>query len=214
MSKKCKNCGTAVEDSAKICPTCKNLGFEEIARVELSEDQIQQIVKAVTENLSRKPRILWGVTWRILLGVFALLGIPGAITGWNIWESIHKLEESTTTQIESDFKMLNQNSSNQIVKAYSEITNNESVKFEFFALEASNKIDSAYSSVTNQIAKEFQTPRIRQTVENVAKDQAKAILEGEVQPAVNTFREDASFIRTVAHAQAYDFKCIRVTNPG
>ena len=206
MSKKCKHCGAVVEDTTKICPSCENLGFDEIAKIELSRDQIQEIAKTVTENLSKRWRVLWGVAWRVFLGIFLILGIPGAYNGWNIRESMHKLEQSTKTQIESDFNVLNQNSSNQIVQAYSYITNDVAANFTLFTHEASNKIASAYSSVTNQIAEDFQTPRIRQTVETVAKDQAKSILEGEVQPAVNSFREDASFIRTVAHAQAYDFK--------
>ena len=108
--------------------------------------------------------------------------------------------------MESDFKTLNQNSSNQIVKAYFEITNDIAEKFEYFTDEASNKIASAYTSVTNQIADEFQTPKIKQTVEIVARSEAKSILEEEVQPAVKNFKSDALFIRTVAHAQAYDFK--------
>jgi hypothetical protein len=209
MAKKCKNCGAVVEDAAKICANCSNLGFEEIARVELSQDQIQEIAKTVAENLSKKPRVLWGVTWRVILGVFVILGIPGAITGWNIWSSLHGFEQSTTAKIESNFKILNQNSSNQIVKAYSDITNDVSAKFELFAQEASNKIVSAYSSVTNQIADEFQTPKIKQTVDMVARGEAKTILEEEVQPAVKSFKEDALFIRTVARAQAYDFRAYR-----
>jgi predicted nucleic acid-binding Zn-ribbon protein len=200
MAKKCKNCGAVFEDTVKICSNCNNLGFEEIARVELSQDQIQEVAKAVAENLSKRPRVLWGVTWRVILGVFVILGIPGAITGWNIRSSLHGFEQSTTAKIESDFKILNQNSSNQIVKAYSDITNDVAAKFELFTQEASNKIASAYTSVTNQIADEFQTPKIKQTVETVARGEAKSILEGEVQPAVKSFKEDALFIRTIAHA--------------
>jgi uncharacterized OB-fold protein len=43
MPKKCKNCGTAVEDTAKICPSCSNLAFEETAKFELSQDQILEL---------------------------------------------------------------------------------------------------------------------------------------------------------------------------
>jgi hypothetical protein len=75
-----------------------------------------------------------------------------------------------------------------------------------FREEASNQLALAYSSVTNQIAEEFQTPRIKQTVEAVAKGEAKSILEAEVQPAVKSFKDDALFIRTIARAQGYDFK--------
>jgi hypothetical protein len=206
MAKKCKNCGTVVEDTANICSSCKNLGFEEIAKVELSYDQIQEIAKAVTENVSKKPRVLWEVTGRVILVVFVILGIPGVITGWNIRSSLHGFEQSTTNKIGSDFKLLNENSSNQIVRAYSDITNVVAAKFELFTQQASNKIASTYSLVTNQITEQFQTPKIKQIVETVARGEAKTILEGEVQPAVKSFKEDALFIRTIARAQAYDFK--------
>jgi hypothetical protein len=206
VAKKCKHCGASVEDTAKICSKCNNFGFEEVAKVELSSGQIQEIAQAVSENISKRSGVLWGVTWRVFLGLFALLGIPGAITGWNLWNSLHSFERSTTQQIQSEFKLLNQSSSNQIVRAHSEITNEVSLTFGLYKLEASNQIISAYSAVTNQIKEELATPRVKQTVESVAKGEAKAILELEVRPAVNNFREDALFIRTIARAQAYDFK--------
>jgi hypothetical protein len=206
MAKKCKNCGAIADDTTKICSNCTNLGFEEIPKVELSNDQIQEIAKVVTENLSKRPRVLWGVTWRVILGIFVILGIPGAITGWNIWSSMQAFQQSTTATLESHVKLLNQTSSNQIVSAYSDITNDVAAKFQAFTQEASNNISSAYSSVTNQIAKEFQMPKIQQMVETVAKGEAKFMLEREIQPTVQSFKEDAMFIRTIAHAQAYDFK--------
>jgi uncharacterized membrane protein YvbJ len=187
MPKKCKNCGTAVEDTVKICPSCSNLAFEQTAKFELSSEQLQELAKVVSENLTKKPRILWGVTWRVGLLVFALLGIPGAITGWNIWSSFDDFKNTTTKNIKTQFRLLNQSSSNQIVKAYSDITNDVAIKFEIFAQEANTQIVSAYSAVTNQITDQFQEPRVRQTVESVAKGEAKTILENEVQPVVEEF---------------------------
>ena len=67
-----------------------------------------------------------------------------------------------------------------------------------YGQEASNKLALAYASVTNQIAEEFQAPRIKQTVESVAKSEAKSILEREVEPVVASFRQNVLFIRTVA----------------
>jgi hypothetical protein len=143
MPKKCKNCGTAVEDAVRICPNCDNFVFEQTAKFELSSGQFQELAKAVSENLTKKPIVLWGVTWRVGLLIFALLGIPGAITGWNIWSSFDDFRNTTTNNIETKFQLLNQNSSNQIAKAYSEITNDVAVKFQIFAQEANTQIASA-----------------------------------------------------------------------
>jgi hypothetical protein len=105
-----KNCGTAVEDTAKICPNCRNLAFEQTAKFELSGGQLQELAKSVSENLAKKPRGLWGVTWRVALLVFALLGIPGAIAGWNIWNSFENFAFTTTNNIEGKFRLLDQSS--------------------------------------------------------------------------------------------------------
>jgi tetratricopeptide (TPR) repeat protein len=217
MPKKCKNCGTAVEDTAKICPSCSNLAFEETTKFKLSQDQILELAKSVSENLAKKPRVLWGVTWRVALLVFALLGIPGAITGWNIWSSFENFALTTTNNIESKFRLLDQSSSNQIVMAYSGITNDVAVKFESFKRYASNQIVSAYSAVTNQIVEQFQEPRVKQTVENVAKGEARTILENEVRPVVEEFHTNVEgklkaiesgedFLELATRARAYDFK--------
>jgi len=95
--------------------------------------------------------------------------------------------KATTKNIETKFQLFNQISSNQIVRAHSDITNDVAVKFQIFAQEASNQIASAYSAVTNQIADQFQEPKVRQTVENVARGEAKTILENEVRPVVEEF---------------------------
>jgi tetratricopeptide (TPR) repeat protein len=217
MPKKCKNCGTAVEDTTRICPSCSNLAFEQTAKFELSSEQLQELAKVVSENLTKKPRVLWGVTWRVGLLVFALLGIPGAITGWNIWSSFDDFKNTTTKNIETQFRLLNQSSSNQIVKAYSDITNDVAVKFEIFAQEANTQIASAYSSVTNQIADQFQEPRVQQTVESVAKGEAKIIFENEVRPVVEEFHANVEgklkaiengedFLELANKARAHDYQ--------
>jgi hypothetical protein len=206
MSKKCKHCSTVVEDTISMCPNCQNLAFTEIAKVELSHEQFKELEKSISEKLSKSSRLAWRLTWRVALLIFTILGIPGVYVGWSIWSSMQGFEQTTTTNIQTQFTLLSKISSNQIAEAHSAISNDVVIKFEMFRQEASNQLALAYSSVTNQITEEFQTPRIEQTVENVAKGEAKTILEAEVQPAVNSFREDSLFIRTIARAQAYDFK--------
>src|SRR2546426_4495588 len=47
---------------------------------------------------------------------------------------------------------------------------------------------------------------IQAIIEDVAKVESKGILDAEVRPAVDSFREDAVFVRTIARAQAFDFR--------
>src|SRR5665213_784286 len=206
MTKKCKHCGEVVETDVSICPKCQNFAFVDNPKVELSHEQFQELVKSATDKLQTSSSLAWRLTWRVALVIFAILGIPGAIVGWSIWDSMEGFEQSTTTNIQTQFALFSKISSNQIAEAHSAISNDVVAKFEIYGREASNKLASAYASVTNQIANEFQAPRIKQTVEAVAKGDAKDILEAEVQPAVKNFKDDALFIRTIARAQGYDFK--------
>ncbi len=189
-----------------MCPNCQNLAFTEMAKVELSHEQFQELVKSATDKLQTNSSLAWRLTWRVALVIFGILGIPGAIVGWSIWSSMQSFERTTTADIKTHFTVLSTNLSNQIVEAHSDISSNVAAKFEIYESEASKRLASAYASVTNQIAEEFQTPRIKQTVETVAKGEAKSILKAEVQPAVRSFKEDALFMRTIARAQGYDFK--------
>jgi len=115
-------------------------------------------------------------------------------------------KQSTTTNIQTQFETLAAKSSNQIAEAHTSISNDVALKFSIYTQEANSQLAEAHAFVTNQIAAEFQTPRIEQTVETVAKGEAKSILEAEVRPAVQNFKDDAQFIQTVARAQGYDFK--------
>ena len=189
-----------------MCPNCQNLGFTEIAKVELSHEQFQELEKGVSEKLSKSSRLAWRLTWRVALVIFTILGIPGVYVGWSIWSSMQGFEKTTTTDIQTRFALLSKSSSNQITDAHSAISNDVVTKFDMYGQEASRQLAVAYASVTNQIAEEFQTPRIKQTIEAVARGEAKSILEAEVQPAVKSFKDDALFIRTIARVQGYDFK--------
>jgi hypothetical protein len=172
----------------------------------LTREQFAELEKTITEKLGKSSSLAWRLTWRVALVIFTILGIPGAIVGWSIWSSMQSFEQTTTTNIQTQFTLLSQVSSNQITKAHSVISNDVVIKFEAFREEASNLLLLAYSSVTNQIAEEFQTPKVKQTVEAVAKGDAREILEAEVEPAVDAFKKDSLFVRTIARAQAYDFK--------
>jgi hypothetical protein len=162
--------------------------------------------------------------WRVYcLAVVGLL-IGVGVLYWQVHDrieaQIEKFENSAsnqvaaaysvaTNQIANKFDSFQQSASNQMAGIYSTTTNQIAIKLQSVEDDANCQIDKAYSSVTNQIAQEFQTSKIRQTVEAVAQGEAKSILNKEVQPAVESFTRDALFIRTVAHAQANDYKAYR-----
>lgn len=156
----------------------------------LSNEEISALASAIFKD------------WRIKLllrafPVVVIAGVAAAALCLN-WSAAKRLKVATAD--------IEQTSSNEVARALSIATNQLANQFRIFANDASNRVVDAYSAVTNQIAEEFRTPRIKQTVETVAKGEAKSILEAEVQPAVTSFKEDALFMRTIARAQGYDFK--------
>jgi hypothetical protein len=211
MSKICPKCGRVQENPSHLgCEKCNVLFVDAKELVtNFTRDELKVIAGFLLKD------------WRVycLAAVILLIGV--GLLYWQVHERIESQIEhfqtsasnqvataysTATNQIAIKFDSFEQNASNQMADVYSTTTNKIAIKLQSVEDIANDQLAKAYSSVTNQIAVEFQTPRIKQTVETVAEDQAKSILEGEVQPAVNSFREDASFIRTVAHAQAYDFK--------
>jgi tetratricopeptide (TPR) repeat protein len=185
MSKICPKCRREQKDPSHLgCEKCK-VPF--VDATELVTSFTRDELKVIAGFLLKDWRVY------VVAGIFLLVGV--VLLYWQAREHIK-------TQIEQ-FQVT---VSNQVVTAYSTATNQLAHQFQVFAGDASNEIAEAYSSVTNQIAEEFQTPRIKQTIENVARGEAKSILEAEVQPAVTSFKEDALFMRTIARAQGYDFK--------
>jgi len=87
-------------------PELPNLAFVETAKVELSLEQFQELAKIASEKLSKSSRLVWRLTWRVVLALFTILGIPGAIVGWNIWSSLQSFERTTTTNIQTHFTLL------------------------------------------------------------------------------------------------------------
>ena len=172
MSKICPKCRREQENPSHLgCDKCKVpfVDANELA-TNFTRDELEVIAGYLLKDL----RVY------VVPGIFLAIGV-----GLLYWQA----NEQIRTQIEK----FQTTASNQVVTAYSDATNKLVIKFQGFAKEASNQMASAYSSVTKEIVDEFQTPRIKQTVEDVAMGQAKAILEKEVQPTVASFRGDAEF---------------------
>ena len=185
----------------KICPQCRrrqehpsHLGCDRCHVAFVEEDQLVKISSFTNEELKILASYLLK-DWR----VYVLAGIALSIgVGLLYWQA-HE-------QIETQINKFQTDTSNEVARAYSEATNRMAGQFDVFSQSSSNQIASAYSEVTNQISFEFQTPRIRQTVEDVAKNEAKEILKENVQPEVERFKKDADFLRLTTRARAYDFK--------
>jgi len=140
----------------------------------LTKDEISDLASALLRDW--RVRVLrWGISIAALIGVFAAALFLNSQAGKRLRE--------TKEIIERTF-------SNEVERAYSAATNQTAREFQVFVKDANNQIAQAYSSVTNQIADQFQTPRIKQTIENVAKSQARSMLEAEVQPVVEHFRSE------------------------
>jgi len=166
------------------CETCKVPFVDETELVtQFTRDELKVIADILLKD------------WRVYVFTAVCVAVGVGLLYWQAREQINTQVEKYRIAV-----------SNQVVTAYSAATNQLASEFRDFATNASNQIAVAHASITDQIAEEFQTTRIKQTVQTVAKGEARDILESEVRPTADAFREEASFIRTVAHAQAYDFK--------
>lgn len=200
MTKICPKCKQPQEDERLVkCPTCK-VAFEVQAA---EQQQLAPSAEAIAESLSwgQLARIaeIIGASWKfrlVFVAVFAigvLLSVPTVILitlGYahrEIQKSVDTVKEETT-------------------RRFASATNETARQFQAFVEAATNRISDAYSTIANQITKEFQEPRIRKTIEDVAGKEAKGILEADVRPTVESFRADAEFLRLATRAHAYDFK--------
>src|ERR1700690_894839 len=178
MNRKCQHCSQLIaDDNAGICPKCGTLiTTDPISPVALSLEQENKLIETVALKLTEHKKIKKQINKAVFLWIFAGLGILGTIFGFSIWGTLNWVIHSTNVRLVQTDLLI------------------------------SNKIAMANQEMTNKIVNEFQTPRIKQTVESVAKSEAKQILETNVQPEVDRFRKDAEFLRVTTRARAYDFK--------
>jgi hypothetical protein len=131
----------------------------------------------ISQRVSKRLGESNGFLWSVSWRAFAwFFGLLGLAFGWGILSAVQTLNRLAATR----FDNLDRNMSNLVAEAHARISSN--------------------------IVDQFQEPRIRRTVEDVASKESKAILQSEVQPTVNRFRDDAEFLRLATRARAYDFK--------
>src|ERR1039458_563635 len=200
MTKICPKCKRPQDDERLvICPTCK-VAFEmQAAEQQQAAPSVEAIASSLSAGQLARIAELIATSWKfrlVFVGVFAigvLLSVPTVIL-LTLRHANSEIEKGVQTVRED------------ATRHFSSATNETTRQFQEFVETATNQISRAYRSITNHISEEFQEPRIRKTVEDVAGKEAKAILEAEVRPTVDSFRADAEFLRLATRALAYDFK--------
>ena len=138
----------------------------------------------VSEKLKGDWKFKGQLCLAVIFVVLAVIGVIDAIVGFNLKESMasrfSKQENEAKQRMDEHLASLD-----------------DDVK---------RRLSEADTQIRITITRNFETPVIQAIIENVAKTEAKGILEAEVRPAVETFQKDAVFIRTIALANAYDFK--------
>lgn len=182
MKKTCPGCGQPVAEEAKVfCPRCEKL---ELSPNKLTAEELRQLSQIVLKGLKADWKFKAQIIVVVLLLAVVVIEVSSALFGLSLnarmEEHFQSQEKQAKQRIDDRLKSLDDN-----VKA---------------------SLAQMDVQMRSNIARNFETPTIQATIENVAKAEAKGILEAEVRPAVDSFRRDTLFIRTIARAQAYDFK--------
>ena len=190
---KCKYCHAQMSEGEVFCPKCKlsNITTEsDLEGKKLSDEELKTIARLVAEDLASSKPFRKAIVKTMLFWVAAILGILGLIHGFSIWDMFSVAQ----TGVQRDLTQWETNADELVKKAGTE--------------------------VTNKIVSEFEEPRIRQTVETVAKDQANEILEGQVRPIVSNFQSvvaqrldamstEQDFLGIATRARANDYEAYR-----
>lgn len=182
MNKRCPGCKELVSDQTKqFCPACEKLT---LSSPKLSVEELAHLSQIVLEKLKADWKFKGQLCFAVFIVVLAVVGVIDAIVGFNLKESMSS-------------RFLNQeNQAKQRIDEHLASLDGD----------VKRRLSEADTQMRTTIARNFETPVIQGIIENVAKTEAKGILEKEVRPAVETFQKDAVFIRTIALANAYDFK--------
>ena len=191
MKKTCPACGARVLDPSKqFCSKCENL--PQVLSGKLSREDFEQISQTVSKRLKGdwrfKVQIVAVSTLVVLSVVLTVIGVVDAIVGFNlrdkVTEHFQTLETQATNKINTSLASLDDDVQKTLAQVDGQMRSN--------------------------IAHSFETTNIQAVIQDVAKDEARRLLEKEVQPAVTSFKEEALFMRTIARAQGYDFKAYQV----
>jgi hypothetical protein len=183
MKKSCPACGQPVADETKqFCPKCEKL--PQLSDSGISSEDFERLSQHVSERLKGDWKFKAQIAIAVIVLVLAIIGVIDAIVGFNLKENMaahfQNLEIQATKRINERLVGLDD--------------------------DVSNTLAQVDVQMRNIIANRFEGSNVQAIIQDVAKVEAKNILESEVQPAVKGFKDDALFIRTIARAQGYDFK--------
>jgi len=181
MKNRCPACGKPISDETKqFCPACEKLELSD----KFNKEDFDRLSQVVSGRLSSDWKFKAQIIASVLLVLLFVIGLIDAVVGFNLKESIQRHFQSQENQAR-------QRMDDRLASL------DDDVKSTLAQIDV---------QMRSNIARNFEAPAIKAIIENVAKAESKRILEAEVRPAVERFRDDAVFIRTVARAQAYDFK--------
>ena len=182
MNSSCPGCGQPISDAkSDFCPKCAKL---DLSRNGLSADEIQRVTELTCQRLRSDWKFNARVIAIVLASLIGVISIIDVLIGFNLKEAM--TSHLKTQEIQA---------TNRIADHLSSLDRN-----------VSNTLAQVDVQMRSNVVRRFEAPAVQAIINDVAKAQAKGMLEEEVRPAVESFRNDALFIRTIARAQAYDFK--------
>jgi hypothetical protein len=164
MARKCSHCGRLVDDiKAILCPSCGTiLANEEGALSELTHEQEVKISEIVSKRFANDRRFRMQIVRSLLLWILGAIGLLGVFFSFSIWDSLQGLTAKTN-------------------KRLAEVD-----------LQTSNQIASTEEKIRASIAQQFNDPRIKEIMLDVAATQASNLLVQQISPEIEKFRAGTS----------------------
>jgi hypothetical protein len=176
----CPNCGKPpIQEGLIQCHTCKVPFIEksEIGLV-LSKDDLDQISKNVITS-----KRFW-IQLSLAIGILIVFGGVPAVTVI----SLHYANKS----LQKSLYEFDERASNRLAAAYLDVTNRISIALQDYEQKADAQLAAAHEDMTNRIANEFEEPRIKEIVAQVAAMQASNLLNQQISPEIENFRTGTS----------------------
>jgi hypothetical protein len=164
MTRKCSHCGRLVIDiKAFLCPSCGTiLANEESASGELTHEQEVKISEMVGDRLVNDKRFRMQIVRSLLFWILGAIGLLGIFFSFSIWDSLQGLKATTNKRLAA------------------------------VDLQTSNQIASTEEKILTSIAQQFNDPKIKEIMSEVAATQASNLLVQQISPEIEKFRAGTS----------------------
>ena len=143
----------------------------------LSGEELEEIAKRLVK--------LWRfwIQFCVAFIVALLLGVPAVTV-----IAVH----FATKRLSASMEEFNEQASNHLATAYQDVTNRIGTALGNYERKANDQMAAAYQDVINRIAKEFEEPRFKEIVVQVATTQASSLLREQINPEIEKFRAGTS----------------------